>query len=104
VMPKTRVRYVSATSIGLFEQTRPSYGEIWYDLGGRQAMSRATTAGGALETIYALAGGSAPGEDEGSIFRGHPLAVPPRGAATIFYGVWPAVVAAAAMFLKRRMA
>jgi hypothetical protein len=67
-------------------------------------MSRSTTAEGALETIYALAGVTAPGEDEGSIFRGHPLAVPPRGAATIFYGVWPAAVGAAAMFLKRRLA
>jgi hypothetical protein len=100
VMPKTRVRYVSSTSIGLFEQTTPHYGEIWYDLGGRQEMSRATTAEAALETIYALAGVSAPGEDEGSIFRGHPLAVPPRGAATIFYGVWPAAVAAAFLLMK----
>ena len=24
----------SATSIGLFEQTAPHYGEIWYELGG----------------------------------------------------------------------
>jgi len=100
VMPKTRVRYVSSTSIGLFEQTTPHYGEIWYDLGGRQAMSRSTTAEAALETIYSLAGVSAPGEDEGSIFRGHPLAVPPRGAATIFYGVWPAAVGAAFLFMK----
>ena len=88
----------------MFEQTTPHYGEIWYDLGGRQAMSRATTAEAALEMIYALAGVSAPGEDEGSIFRGHPLAVPPRGAATIFYGVWPALVAAAGIFFKRSIA
>jgi hypothetical protein len=27
---------VSATSIGIFEQTAPGYGEIWYFLGGRK--------------------------------------------------------------------
>ena len=58
------MRYVSATSIGLFEQTAPHYGEIWYDLGGRTAMSRVTTAEGVLETIYALAGVAPPAEDE----------------------------------------
>jgi len=94
VLPKTRVRYVSATSIGLFEQSRPDYGEIWYDLGGRRAMSRATTAEAVLETIYGLAGVAPPVEDAESVFRGHPLAVPPRGAATVFYGVWPAVAIA----------
>lgn len=96
-MPKVRVRYVSATSIGLFEQASPHYGEIWYDLGGRQAMSRSTTAESVLETIYSLAGIAAPADDGAAAFRGHPLAVPPRGAATIFHGVWPAAIAAAAI-------
>ena len=56
VMPKVQVRYVSSTSIGMFEQTAPHYGEIWYDLGGRRAVSRMTTAEGVLETVYSLAG------------------------------------------------
>ena len=90
VMPKVQVQYVSATSIGLFEQTSEHYGEIWYDLGGRSAMSRMTTAEGVLETIYALAGVTPPAENDDAIFRGHPLAVPPKGAATVFYGIWPA--------------
>ena len=34
VLPRLEVRYVSATSIGMFEQTAPHYGEICYDLGG----------------------------------------------------------------------
>ena len=104
VMPKVRVRYISATSIGLFEQTSPHYGEIWYDLGGRQAMTRATTAESVVETIFSLAGVTPPLEDAESVFRGHPLAVPPRGAATVFYGVWPAAIAAAAFFSRRRQA
>ena len=94
VMPKVRVRYISATSIGLFEQTAPHYGEIWYDLGGHRAMTRAITAESVLETIYGLAGVAPPPEDAEPVFRGHPLAVPPRGAATVFYGVWPAVIIA----------
>ena len=100
VMPGLQVDYVSATSIGLFEQTSSQYGEIWYDLGGRKAMSRITTAEGVLETIYSLAGITPPAESD-SIFRGHPLAVPPRGAAAVFYGIWPAVVVAGAFFVRR---
>lgn len=101
VLPKTQVQYISATSIGLFEQTSPHYGEIWYDLNGKRAMTRAVTAESVLETIYQLAGVNAPREAEDE-FRGHPLAVPPKGAATVFYGIWPALVVATAFFVRRR--
>ncbi len=104
VWPKMQVQYVSATSIGLFEQTAPHYGEIWYDLGGRKAMSRTTTAEGVLETIYSIAGITPPVENDESIFRGHPLAVPPKGAATVFYGIWPALVVAGGFLVRRRHA
>jgi ABC-2 type transport system permease protein len=102
VLPRVQVQYVSATSIGLFEQTSAHYGEIWYDLGGRRAMSRLTTAEGVLETIYSLAGVTPPPENEDAIFRGHPLAVPPKGAATVFYGIWPALVVAGGVLVRRR--
>ncbi len=101
VLPKVQVQYVSATSIGLFEQNTPHYGEIWYELGGRREMSRVTTAEGALETIYTLAGVKPPLENEDAIFRGHPLAVPPTGAAAVFYGIWPALVVAGAVLVGR---
>jgi hypothetical protein len=104
VLPRVQVQYVSATSIGLFEQTRPHYGEIWYELGGRREMSRSTTAEGMLETIYDLAGMKPPVESDDAIFRGHPLAVPPKGAATVFYGIWPALVVASALFARRKTA
>ena len=100
VIPKMQLRYVSATSIGIFEQATPHYGEIWYDLGGKQTMSRATTAEGVLEAIYDLAGVKPPAETD-EVFRGHPLAVPPKGAAAVFYGIWPALVVAA-FFVRRR--
>jgi hypothetical protein len=102
VLPRLQVRYVSATSIGMFEQTAPHYGEIWYDLAGRRAMSRMTTAEGVLETIYSLAGVVPPVEEGTDVFRGHPLAVPPRGAAAVFYGIWPALVVAGAFVARRR--
>jgi len=101
-MSRVEVEYISATSTGLFEQTAPHYGEIWYELSGRRAMSRVTTAEGVLETIYSLAGMTPPSEEADDVFRGHPLAVPPRGAATVFYGIWPASIAAAALFIRRR--
>ncbi len=102
VMPGVQVHYVSSTSIGLFEQSSAHYGEIWYELGSRRTMSRLTTAEGVLETIYSLAGIAQPGEDDSTIFRGHPLAVPPRGAAAVFYGIWPALVVAGAFIHHRR--
>jgi ABC-2 type transport system permease protein len=102
VMPALRVQYISSTSIGLFEQTAPHYGEIWYDLGGKRQMSRATTAESALETIYDLAGVKPPAEKDDEVFRGHPLAVAPKGAAAVFYGIWPAATVIGAFFLRRR--
>jgi ABC-2 type transport system permease protein len=103
VMPKVQVSYVSATSIGLFEQTSAHYGEIWYELGDRKTMSRMTTAEGVLEAIYSIAGVAPPAEQDDE-FRGHPLAVPPKGAATVFYGIWPAAIVAGLFFVRRRRA
>ncbi len=102
VMPSLRVDYVSATSIGLFEQTNPHYGEIWYEMNGRKATSRATTAEGVLESIYEVAGIKAPDESDAGVFRGHPLAARPIGAPLVFYLLWPAVVAGAAFSASKR--
>jgi ABC-2 type transport system permease protein len=100
VLPDVDVRYVSATTIGLFEQSSPHYGEIWYDLGGHRAVSRVTTAEGVLETIYELAGVQ-PGAATNP-FRGHPLPAVPRHAAAVFYGAWPVLVGLAALTRRRR--
>jgi hypothetical protein len=102
VLPDLEVRYVSATTIGLFEQTNPHYGEVWYELGGRRVMSRATTPEGVLETLFDLSGVSPGAEPAGAEFRGHPLAVPPRGAAWVFYVVWPAVTIGLGLLAHRR--
>jgi len=101
-IPKVQVRYLSATSIGLFEQTGAGYGEIWYDLGGRRTMSRVTTAEGVLESIYSLANVTPPVETGDEVFRGHPLAAHSSGAGTLFYGVWPGLFLAGGILVRRR--
>ena len=103
VMPKIQIEYVSATSIGLFEQTSAGYGEIWYELGGRKTMSRVTTVEGVLESIYSLPG-VAPASEEGEVaFRGHPLAMYPKGAGGIFYIGWPVLVLAGWILQRRSL-
>lgn len=102
VRPDVRIDYVSATSVGLFEQTSEHYGEVWYELDGRRMMSRMTTVDGVLEAIYSVAGITPPRESGSSVYRGYPLARPPRFAPALFYGVWPAVVLAIASVQRRR--
>jgi ABC-2 type transport system permease protein len=102
VLPSVDIRYTSATSIGMFEQTNQGYGEIWYEVEGRRTMSRAVTVDGVLEAIYSVAAVEPPRDPDAEIFRGHPLAVPPRGAALVFYFLWPATVLAAAAFTRWR--
>jgi hypothetical protein len=87
----------------MFEQTSAGYGEIRYTLNGRTGTSRVTTAEGVLESIYTLAGITLPKEAaEGQpVFRGHPLAAPPSGAAAIFYGLWPGLILLAGFLVRR---
>ena len=102
IMPGLRVDYVSATSVGLFEQTTEHYGEIWYELGARKTVSRITSAEGVIEKIYEIAGVTPPPENETDLFRGHPLAARPTGAALVFYFIWPGLVAPGAFFIWRK--
>jgi len=105
VMPNVQVQYTSSTSIGLFEQTRDHYGEIWYDAGGGRpkVMSRSTTVEGVLEAIYSAAGVAPPKENEEEFFRGHPLAVEPRRAGVIYYVLWPVFFCAGAILARRSL-
>jgi hypothetical protein len=103
-MPELQVQYVSSSEVGLFEQTSRDYGEIFYDLGGRRTASRSTSAEGVLETIYELAGVTPPTPSDDDVYRGEPLASPPKGAALVFYALWPALVGGAAFLSLRRQA
>jgi ABC-2 family transporter len=100
-MPNVAITYVSQTSTGLFEQANANYGELWYDLGGKKAVSQITTPRGVLDTIYELAGVPLP--QEGSASQpGHPLVAEPVGAFSLFYIVWPLAVLGLAFFFQRR--
>ena len=103
-LPSVHIDYIAATRTGMFEQTAEAYGEIWYDIAGRRALNRSTTAESVLETIFSLTQVEPRAERADEIFRGHPLAAVPRGAALIFYGIWPAAVVAAAIFTRGRTA
>jgi hypothetical protein len=101
-LPAAKIEYQSATSTGLFEQTSDKYGEIEYSLGGQAASSRITTAEGVADTVFRLAGITPPAETDADIFRGHPRAARPHGAAAMFYGAWPIGIAAIALIVQRR--
>ena len=100
VRPDVHVRYVSATSIGLFEQTSAGYGEIRYDVGGRIAIGRSVTAEAVLETLYSVAGVTPPAPDDDAEFRGHPLVTRAHAAALVFYLLWPALVISAGIVVR----
>ena len=102
ILPHLNVRYSSATSIGLFEQANPGYGEIWYEIDGRRTMSRATTAEAALEAIYSVAQITPPVESD-EVFRGHPLALPTTSASILFYLVWPGLFLSIGILARRRL-
>jgi hypothetical protein len=101
VLPHLDVRFVSATSSGLFEQSAEGYGEIRYQLGGRRLTSRSSTPEGVLEAVYEVARIAPPAVSD-EPFRGHPLARAPRGAGWLFFGVWPAAVGGVALVTTRR--
>jgi hypothetical protein len=99
-LPSLEVRYPYAGRSALFEND-DRYGTIEYALAGRHATNRSTTEEIVLDTIYQLAGQPAPARSE-SEYTGHPFVTRPRGAAVIFYGIWPAAVIIARLMRRRR--
>ncbi len=88
-----RVVYDAQTSTGLFEGQRSRYGEVWYDLGGKRAMSRSTTVPIVLETIYALAGLTPPQRAEPT-YPGYPLKLNvPLWQTLVLLGLFPLMFA-----------
>lgn len=90
ILPQVAITYSSQTRAGLFESAR--YGEVWYELNGRKAMSRSTTEPIVLEVIFQLAGLNPPAPAEEQVYAGHPLAARPAGAPLCFYFAWPLLV------------
>jgi ABC-2 type transport system permease protein len=89
VLPHMELDYASNSRTGLFEKPEDHYGEIWYEMNGQKTMERSTIEEVVLEQIYKLAGVSPPARAEETAASGYPLSASPRGAALIFYGLWP---------------
>ena len=94
VLPEVQVEYVARGSSGLFERPSGQYGEVWYALSGRRAMSRSTTEPIVLETLYGLARIAPPAPQPSPAYTGYPLAARPAFAAALFYAAWPLLVVA----------
>lgn len=95
------VDYVSRGGSGLFAKPGEHYGEVWYAIGSRQAMSRSTTEPIVLETVYGVAGMTPPTDTSALAYPGYPLAARPLGAPIFFYLVWPLLVIAVWLFTRR---
>jgi ABC-2 type transport system permease protein len=91
-LPRVDVEYAARGSSGLFARPGEHYGEVWYAVGQRRAMSRSTTEAIVLETVYGLAGITPPTDPASSAYPGYPLAARPSGAALAFYFLWPIAV------------
>jgi len=102
VLPDFDVIYASQSRTGLFEDADSRYGEIWYQVGEKREQLRSTIEPVVLEKIYALAGAPPPQPASDPPYPGYPLAAAPRGAAPLFYIVWPAAAVLAYFIVRRR--
>ena len=88
----------SRSTTGLFEpraatgELRPGYGEVWYQVGAKRAMSRSTTGAIVLELIYSLADVATPAPDTSRTYPGYPLATQATFAPVLFYLAFPALI------------
>jgi hypothetical protein len=95
------VRSTALTSTGMFESPGAGYGEVWYEWNGTRQMTRSTTLPIVLETIYGLTGARVSASRESGAYSGYPLVAAPRGAAVLFYVVWPVLVLGTWMRMRR---
>ncbi len=95
VMKRVTVVYAAQGRSGLFEKPDEHYGEVYYELGGKTAMSRSSTQEIVLETIYELAGRPPPKPIDEAAYHGYPLRAQPTGGPWVFFVAWPLVVMAA---------
>ena len=100
-LPRVEVDQAAGGRTGLFEASDERYGEVWYDIGGRRAMSRSTTEPIVLEEIYRLAEIAPPERVSESEYSGYPLATRPTAAALIFYAIWTLAVLGAWWLVRR---
>jgi hypothetical protein len=94
------VRKVGAEGTGLFAGD-PHYGEVWYSVGTRRAMTRSTTGPIVLESLYELAGVAPPSRAGDPAYPGYPLLLRAGVQPYIFFVIWPLLVLAAWWALRR---
>jgi hypothetical protein len=94
------VRNVAVAGTGLFAAD-PHYGEVWYAVGARRAMSRSTTGPIVLESIYELAGVTPPSRAADPPYPGYPLVLRAAVQQYIFFVLWPLLVLAGWWALRR---
>lgn len=100
-LPRLEVEYAAGGRTGLFSGAEDHYGEIWYEMDGQKLVERSIIEEIVLEQIYQLAKVTPPARASGNDFPGYPLAVRPKFAAGIFYGLWP-LLTIVAWWLSRR--
>jgi hypothetical protein len=103
-LPQLRVRYMSQTSTGLYEQQDPAYGQVRFSSGGRENSTRVFTDAGVLEAVYGLVGLETDEDLSTSSYSGHPLTAQPTGAGWVFYVAWPLTIAVLYVLATRRSA
>jgi hypothetical protein len=105
-LPNLTVVSTARSATGLFAGTGdvkggPAYGEVWYQVGGKRAMSRSTVGPVVLEVIYGLAGVSPPPPESRAGYPGYPLAAEIVVAPYFFYLLFPALVGAAWWWFRK---
>ncbi len=95
ILPEVEIVHAAHSRSGLFEAPGDHYGEVWYEMAGRKSMTRSTTEAIVLDNLYQLAQVPPPVRG-GSEFPGHPLPATPRGAAWLYYALWPLATSLAA--------
>jgi len=98
------IRYEARSRSGLFEGADAHYGEVWWEVAGRRAMSRSATEPIVLKLLYDLGGEAPPEPAAEPEYPGYPLAASPSGAAVVSFLLWPAAVLVAAFLHRRRRA
>jgi ABC-2 type transport system permease protein len=100
-MHAVSVTYAATSRSGLFERANEHYGEVWYALGAKRAMTRSSTEEIVLETIDSLAGQMRPTSDREPTYPGYPLAKRSTLAPWVFFLLWPVSVVALWWWVRR---
>ena len=100
---RVEATYAATSATGMFEKPDSRYGEVWYQIGAQRELLRSTIEPIVLETIYRLAGITAPEKTDGEGYPGYPLAAHPRFAAPFFYIVWPLLVVLGFAYFNRAL-